>query len=73
MAYVPNPPTVSSTIELETARNNLQFTINHLHGLREEVAGLTIREIEGSPALSAIWAHLKRLNLEQLCDDEIPF
>lgn len=73
MAYVPSPPTVSATIEIETARNNLQLAINRLHELREEIGGLTIREIEGNRALSEIWVHLKEINLEQLCDDEIPF
>jgi len=73
MAYVPNPPTVSPTIEPDQSRNNLQLAINHLHELREEIGGLPVKEIDGSRSLSEIWQRLKRINLEELCDDEIPF
>jgi len=67
------PPTVSQTIDRDQARNNLQLAIQHIHELREEVGALSIKEIEGNGALSDVWKHLKRINLEQLCDDEIPF
>jgi hypothetical protein len=73
LAYTPQAPTVSKTIELETARNNLQFAINHLHEIREQIGTLPIREVQDSSALTELWEKVNRIDLENLCDDDIPF
>lgn len=73
MTYKPPPPTVSPTIELEQARANLQLAIQYLHELRQEMAALPIGEVENSATLTSLWDQVKRINLDRLCEDEIPF
>ena len=73
MAYVPSPPTVSATIELETARSHLQLAIQHLYEIREAIGALPIREVTDSGALTQLWERINRVDLASLADDEIPF